>query len=115
MNLTALETALRGTFTLTLRKRCELALPRAITKTHFMTMGFDPDLDDAATIALNHMIDAIVAAAAFDATEAHALRSPSCDLRITQIVDGNKGVHAMLPRDVLPPLDGTDFAFGRRD
>jgi acetamidase/formamidase len=112
VNLTALETALTGTFTLVLHKRRRLARPRATTPDTLITMAFDPDLDDAATRALDDMIDALVASAGLAAADAYALMSLAGDLRITQIVDGNKGVHAVLKRSLLPPVDDAAFAAG---
>jgi acetamidase/formamidase len=105
VNLTALETALEGDFTFVLHKGRRLPRPRAVTPTHLITMAFDPDLDDAATRALEDMIDAMVSIAGMAANDAYALCSLGCDLRITQLVDGNKGVHAMLPFDLLPRLE----------
>ncbi len=104
VNLTALETALEGDFTFVLHKGRRLPRPRATTPTHLITMAFDPDLDDAATRALEDMIDAMVSIAGMAANDAYALCSLGCDLRITQLVDGNKGVHAMLPFDLLPRM-----------
>lgn len=112
VNLTALETALRGTFTLIVHSGRRIPQPRATTPGHFITMAFDPDLDDAATAALDDMIDALVDCAGLSEADAYALCSLACDLRVTQIVDGNKGVHAMLPRSTLPPIDDARFAAG---
>ena len=112
VNLTALETALTGTFTLVLHKRRPLARPRATTPDTLITMAFDPDLDDAATRALEDMIDALVACTDLAEADAYALMSLAGDLRITQIVDGNKGVHAVLKRSLLPPIDDAAFAAG---
>ena len=47
-----------------------------------------------------------------DAADAYALMSLAGDLLITQIVDGNKGVHAVLKRSLLPPVDDIAFAAG---
>jgi len=33
--------------------------------------------------------------------EAYVFCSLACDLRVTQLVDGNKGIHAMVRRDLL--------------
>ena len=46
--LTALETAMTGTFELIVRKDMNLKVPQAQTNESYITMGFDPDLDDAA-------------------------------------------------------------------
>jgi len=99
--LTALETALCGTFRLILRKDLAYRLPRAETASHWITLGFDPDLDDAAKIALREMIALIVAETGLAAEEAYMLCSLACDLRVTQLVDGNKGIHAMLAKAAL--------------
>ena len=99
--LTALETALSGTFRLILRKDLDFTLPRAETPTHWITLGFDPDLDDAAKIALREMIRLVVAETGLAPEEAYMLCSLACDLRVTQLVDGNKGIHAMLAKELL--------------
>jgi acetamidase/formamidase len=100
--LTALETALRGTFTLVLRKDMRLPLPRAETATHHITMAFDPDLDNAARTALRQMIALVRERTGLEADEAYMLCSLAADLRVTQLVDGNKGIHAMLAKSALP-------------
>jgi acetamidase/formamidase len=96
--LTALETCLRGTFELVLHKGDRLDMPRAITPTHYITMGFDPDLDDAAKQALREMIRWLVALKGWKPAEAYVFCSLACDLHVTQLVDGNKGIHAMVKR-----------------
>jgi acetamidase/formamidase len=96
--VTALETALSGTFRLLLRKDLAFALPRAETSTHFITMGFDEDLDDAAKTALRQMIGLIGERLGLAAEDAYMFSSLAVDLRVTQLVDGNKGIHAMLPK-----------------
>src|SRR5262245_22747384 len=54
--LTAIETALTGTFEFIVRKDMKLTLPRAEKAATWVTMGFDEDLDDAAKQALREMI-----------------------------------------------------------
>jgi acetamidase/formamidase len=99
--LTALETALRGTFKLTLRKDMKLSLPMAETPTHAITLAFDPDLDDAAKQALRAMIGQIVSRTGLPADDAYMLCSLAADVRITQLVDGNKGAHVMIEKKWL--------------
>jgi acetamidase/formamidase len=99
--LTALETCLSGRFELILHKDFGLRAPRALTASHYITFGFDPDLDDAAKHALRDMIKLIGELTDLSATRAYTLCSLACDLRVTQLVDGNKGIHAMLPRSAL--------------
>jgi len=99
--LTALETCMTGTFELIVRKDMSLAMPRAETPEHYITMGMNEDLDDAAKQALRDMIVLIRECANLGAEDAYTLCSLTADLRITQLVDGNKGVHAMLPKAML--------------
>jgi acetamidase/formamidase len=99
--LTALETSLEGTFELVLHKGKGLAMPRAETPTHLIAMGLDPDLDDAARQALREMIRWLVELKGWTSEEAYVFCSLACDLRVTQLVDGNKGIHAMVERKLL--------------
>jgi acetamidase/formamidase len=96
--LTAIETALTGTFEIHLRKDLSLTLPRAETPTHHVTMGFDPDLDDAAAMALRDMIRLITERTGLSREDAYMLCSLAADLRVTQTVDVNKGIHVMLEK-----------------
>jgi acetamidase/formamidase len=99
--LTALETALGGTFELIVRKGMNLRTPRAETPTHYMTMAFDSDLDDAAKQAVREMISLIREKAGLSAEDAYTLMSLACDLSVTQLVDGNKGIHAMIAKSIV--------------
>jgi acetamidase/formamidase len=99
--VTAIETGLIGTFEIHLRDDMALIWPTAETPTHVMTMAFDPDLDDCVVIALRDMIDLIVARTGLAKAEAYALCSLAADVRITQVVNGNKGVHVMLDKRYL--------------
>jgi len=96
--VTALETALRGTFRLTVRKDLHFELPRAETPTHHITMAFNDDLDDAAKDALRQMIKLIGERLELAPEDAYMFASLAVDMRVTQLVDGNKGIHAMLPK-----------------
>jgi acetamidase/formamidase len=99
--LTALETCLKGTFEFVLHKKMALELPRAVTPTHLISMGLDADLDDAAKQALREMIRWLVELKGWTSEEAYVFCSLACDLRVTQLVDGNKGIHAMVDRNLL--------------
>jgi acetamidase/formamidase len=99
--VTAMETSLRGLFQLMVRKDMKLRWPRAETPTHYLTMGFNENLEEAAKIALNEMLDFLVNEKHLTRSEAYILASDAVDLRITQLVDGKKGVHAMLPKAIF--------------
>ena len=98
--LTALETCLKGRFQVIVHKQ-SLNFPRAITPTHYISMGMDVDLDDAAKHALRNMIKWLTEIKPWTAEEAYVFCSLACDLHVTQLVDGNKGIHAMVSRSVI--------------
>jgi acetamidase/formamidase len=100
--LTALETSMRGTFEFILHKKKHWSMPRALTATHFITVGLDVDLDDAAKQALREMIKLLGEVGGLSREDAYQFCSIACDLRVTQLVDGNKGIHAMVRRDLVP-------------
>ena len=101
VSLTALETSLRGTVQVTLRKDMRLGWPRAETPTHFIAMGLHTDLDEAARLATREMIDFLVAEKHLSRDDAYMLCSLAADLRVTQLVDGTKGVHAMIAKAIF--------------
>jgi acetamidase/formamidase len=99
--VTAIETGLIGTFELVVRDDMKLEWPMAETPTHIMTMGFDPDLDDCVVIALRDMIKLICARTNLSREDAYTLCSLAADLRVTQVVNGTKGIHVMLEKKLL--------------
>ncbi|MEO6725942.1 MAG: acetamidase/formamidase family protein [Blastocatellia bacterium] len=99
--ITALETSLVGKFQFILRKDMKLRWPRAETPAAFMTMGIDEDLTVATKIAVREMIDFLVTEKKLSREDAYMLASVAADLSITQLVDGTKGVHAMIPKAIF--------------
>jgi len=102
---TALETSLRGTFELRLRKGQRLRWPRAETPTHYITMGLHEDLDEATRLATREMVDFLVAEKGLTREAAYMLCSLAADLHVTQAVDATKGVHATIAKALFsrPP------------
>jgi acetamidase/formamidase len=98
---TALETSLRGTFQILLRKGKKLTWPRAETPTHYMTMGLHEDLDQAAKMAVREMIDFLVSERGMKRDDAYLLCSLAADLHVTQTVDTTKGIHAMIAKSIF--------------
>jgi acetamidase/formamidase len=98
---TAIETALTGTFEFIVRKDLKLRMPRAETPTHFITMGLDVDLDNAAVQALRAMIDWLGTLLGLSREDAYSFCSFIADLHITQTVNNVKGVHAMAEKRLL--------------
>jgi len=101
VTITALETSLIGTFQVILRKDMKLRWPRAETETHYITMGIHEDLNEATKMALREMIDFLVTEKHLTRDDAYMLSSAAADLNITQLVDGNKGVHMMIPKMIF--------------
>ncbi len=101
VNVTAIETALRGRFQFILHKGAGLAYPRAETPTHLITMGMDPDLDRCVEMALRDMIGLIVQRTGITREQAYALCSIAADLRVTQTVNQHKGVHCMIAKKLV--------------
>jgi acetamidase/formamidase len=101
VDITAMETSLIGTFQLIVRKDMHLRWPRAETPTHYITMGLNEDLTEATKAALREMIDFLVTEKHLTRDDAYMLSSVAADLEITQLVDGNKGVHAMIPKSIF--------------
>jgi acetamidase/formamidase len=99
--ITALETAVTGTFRLTVRKDLAIDFPFAETDTHLMTMGLDEDLDDAAKQAVREMVKHICRRTRLTRNEAYMLCSVAGNLRVTQLVDGNKGIHMLIEKSLL--------------
>jgi len=98
---TAIETSLRGRLQLTVRKGMTLKWPRAETPEFFISMGTDEDLTKATKIAIQEMIDFLVAEKKLDAMSAYQLTSIAGDVHITQLVDGKVGVHVKMPKAIF--------------
>ena len=101
VSLSAVETSLKGEIQVLLHKGRHLRWPRAETPTHYITMGFDPDLDQAAKMATREMLDFLVETKGLSREDAYLLASAAMDLVVTQVVDGTKGIHAMMPKAIF--------------
>lgn len=101
VSLSALETALTGRFRFTVRKALPTRWPFAETPTHYITMGFDKDLDLATKTAVREMLNFLTARFNLSRQDAYLLASDAADLSITQMVDGNRGVHFAIPKSIF--------------
>jgi acetamidase/formamidase len=101
VDITAMETFLSGTFRFIVHKDQHLLWPRAETPTSYISMGFSPDLKEAATLAVRDMINFLVEQKHLSRDEAYMLTSVAVDVDITQLVDGNVGVHAICPKNIF--------------
>ncbi len=91
----------RVDLTFRLHEHLPLKTPRAQTAAGWITFGFDADLNEATMIALEAMIDLLAEQYQLERHDALALASLVVDLRVTQIVNGVCGVHAVLPPDAI--------------
>ena len=72
--------------------------PVADTPGGWITFGFSENLTDASYEALSNMARLLERLYGCEYREALALCSVAVNLRITQIVNGIRGVHAILPK-----------------
>jgi acetamidase/formamidase len=84
-----------------LHPNMRLARPRANTPAGWVTFGFHEDLNEAMLVALGDMLDLMQELHGFARKEALSLASLLVDLHVTQIVNGVRGVHALLPHGAL--------------
>jgi acetamidase/formamidase len=102
VDLSAVETGLRGRFQFIVRKDMKLIWPRGETPTHWITMGLHEDLDEAMKIAARETISFLTTQfPKLSREEAYAIASVAVDYHVTQVVDGTKGVHGMIPKAIF--------------
>jgi acetamidase/formamidase len=87
--------------TLSVRPELTLASPVAWTRHGWLTLGFDEDLDEAAAIAIDAMLELMGREHGLERRDALALASVVVDLHVTQMVNGVRGVHATLAHDAI--------------
>jgi acetamidase/formamidase len=104
INQTAIETSLDGRFRLTVRRDFQIEWPMAVTPSHLMTMAVNEDLDDAARLAMRSMIGLLERHYRMPFHDAYRLCSIAADMHVTQFVNGNRGIHVMLPRALLSEM-----------
>jgi acetamidase/formamidase len=94
----------RVEMTVILHKGAAPKLPYADTPAGWVALGFGEGLDDAMYDALGSLVDRVASALDVSRAEALTLASMKASLRVTQIVNGTKGVHALLPTRALEEL-----------
>lgn len=101
VDITALETSLRGTVRLTVIKHTGQQWPRAETPSAYISLGFDSDLKKATTMATEQMISFLAARRHLSRDDAYMLCSVAGNLHITELVDQNVGVEMLLPKRIF--------------
>ena len=95
VDLTAIETGLRGKFQFIVRKDMKITWPRAETPTHWIVMGLNPNLEEAMKIAVRETVAFLTQRfPKLSREEAYMIASVAVDYHVTQVVDGTKGIHA---------------------
>jgi len=101
VNLTAIETAYREfNITVEVIKGKPLAWPRIETRTSWITMGFDQDLNKAWDQAKSETIKFLAEQRNVSADQAGKLMSTVSDCRDSQVVNVKKGIHCLSPKNV---------------
>ena len=105
--VTAIECPMeRVALTFRLHPNLTLTAPRALTPAAWITFGVHEDLQEATYLALDAMLGLIGEQYGVERGEALALASVVVDMRVTQIVNGVRGVHAVLPHGALRKTEG---------
>jgi acetamidase/formamidase len=79
----------------------QLDAPRANAPGGWITFGFSETLDAAVVVALNDMCELVRARFHLERKDALALISVTADVRISQLVNGVRGVHVVLPHGAI--------------
>jgi len=102
VDLTGVETGLRGKFQFVVRKDMNLTWLRAETPTHWIVMGLHSNLEEAMKIAVRETINFITNRfPKVTREEAYMIASVAVDYHVTQVVDGTKGIHGMIPKAIF--------------
>ncbi len=109
VTVNAIETANTAILQFVLHKGRTLKAPRAETPTHYIAFGLDPDLDNAMQMAIHETNAWLGELKGLDFYHAFALSSIAIDFRVTQVVDGTKGIHSMIPKSLLFQKDAPAY------
>lgn len=93
---TAIECPVEAQLTIDVRTDLSIQWPIARTPTSWLTFGFHENLNEAARIAIDGMLDLMQREHGLARDDALALGSVVVDLRVTQIANKTLGVHAVL-------------------
>ena len=97
----ALESGNTVTLQFFLRKDMPIKAVEAETPTHYIIMGMDRDLDVAMYSSIANTVEFLKARKGLDFFDSLSLCSIAVDYEVTQVVDGTKGIHAMVPKAIF--------------
>ena len=98
---TAIEHSLSGVFRFILHKGKALDFPRAETRTHYIMMGTDLDLDRAMRKATLEVVKFLVAEKGLTEAKAFSLASIAIDFHNAEVVDTMQLVVARIPKSLF--------------
>jgi len=104
VNLTALECSYKEIrIQPIVRKDMKLDWPFVETRTHWITVGLDEDLNVAMVNAVREAVNWLSSQKLVPMSryEAYSLVSMAADCRVSQVVDVRKGVHCMIPKSIF--------------
>lgn len=91
------------------RKDLHVKAVRAETATHYIIMGIDEELSVAMHKAIANTIDFLKETQHLDFFDSLSLSSIAVDYVVTEVVDGSKGIHAMVPKAVFKNYDPKSY------
>ncbi|MEM7762268.1 MAG: acetamidase/formamidase family protein [Cyanobacteria bacterium P01_A01_bin.40] len=103
--LTAIECSLTPTFELIVHKNKQLESPVAETPEAWLAIGLDEDLDEAMKKAVRESLRIVNQEYGLTQQDALLFGSAAIDYEISQVVDIVKGIHGVIPKDILRPLE----------
>jgi acetamidase/formamidase len=101
VTVSAIETANTAYLQFIVHKGKTIDAPRAENATHWMAFGLDPDLDNAMQMAIRQTNTYLGELKGLDFYHAFTLSSIGVDFHVTQVVDGTKGIHSMIPKKIF--------------
>jgi acetamidase/formamidase len=100
VNLTAIETAYKEfNITVEVIKNSPITWPRIETKTSWITMGFDQDLNKAWDQVKSETVKFLSEQRKISAQQAASLITTVSDCRVSQVVNIKKGIHCLNPKN----------------
>ncbi len=101
VDITALETSLRGRFQLIVRKDLHFAWPRGESRDAWIAMAADSNLTVATKTAVRQGIALLGDTYHLTREDAYQLLSTGADVHITELVDGTVGAHVVIPKGLF--------------
>ncbi len=102
--LTAIECSLTPTFQLIVHKNKKLESPVGETADAWLAIGLDEDLDEAMKKAVRESLRIMNEEYGLTKQDALLFGSAAIDYEVSQVVDIVKGVHGVIPKNILQPL-----------